>query len=85
MSTAVVTALWFTFTLGTLFALGVVVVDWFRQRRIRRITSELNRAEAELRAAMLLVANELGADAHEARKALIRVSYLASGRTPDES
>ena len=35
-------------------------------------------------ATILQLASELGADAHEARRALIRESYLTSGRVPDE-
>jgi enoyl reductase-like protein len=61
------------------------LVDWWRdrrQRRIARIEAELDRQQAELRATILHLANELGADAHEARKALIRESFLASGKVP---
>lgn len=61
------------------------LVDWWRdrrQRRIARIEAELDRQQAELRATILNLANQLGADAHEARKALIRESFLASGRVP---
>jgi hypothetical protein len=64
-----------------------VIVDWIaaaRQRKRARVERELNRTQAELRATILFLAGELGADAHEARKALIRESYLASGRTPFE-
>lgn len=65
---------------------GVVwLVDWWRdrrQRRIARIEAELDRQQAELRATILHLANQLGADAHEARKALIRESFLASGKVP---
>ncbi|MBX3100139.1 MAG: hypothetical protein KF761_11225 [Salinibacterium sp.] len=76
---------------GGLFSLtwyGVEqAVDWVRDRRQRRrraIERELDRQQAQLRATILRLATELGADAHEARKALIRESYLASGRTPTE-
>ncbi len=61
------------------------LVDWWRdrrQRRIARIEAELDRQQAELRATIPHLANQLGADAHEARKALIRESFLASGRVP---
>ncbi len=61
------------------------LVDWWRdrrQRRIARIEAELDRQQAELRATILHLANQLGADAHEARKALIRESFLASGKVP---
>ncbi len=65
---------------------GVVwLVDWWRdrrRRRIARIEAELDRQQAELRATILHLADQLGADAHEARKALIRESFLASGRVP---
>ncbi len=56
----------------------------WRQRKVRRIEAELDRAQAELRATILALASELGADAHEARKALIRESFLAAGRIPDQ-
>ncbi len=61
------------------------LVDWWRdrrRRRIARIEAELDRQQAELRATILHLADQLGADAHEARKALIRESFLASGRVP---
>ncbi len=63
------------------------IVDWvktLRERRLARIERELDRSQAELRTTILRLASELGADAHEARKALIRESYLASGRVPDQ-
>ena len=66
---------------------GEKVVDWFRSRRDRKraaIERELDRTQAELRGTILRLASELEMDAHEARKALIRESYLASGRTPDQ-
>jgi hypothetical protein len=43
-----------------------------------RIEAKLDRQQAELRATILNLASQLGADAHEARKALIRESFLAS-------
>lgn len=61
------------------------LVDWWRdrrRRRIARIEAELDRQQAELRATILHLADQLGADAHEARKALIRESFLASGKVP---
>jgi len=64
-----------------------LLADWVKSRRERRrraIEAELDRTEAELRATILGFALQLGADAHEARKALIRESYLASGRVPAE-
>lgn len=66
---------------------GVWLVDWIkslRERKRARIERELDRTQAELRATILRLASELGADAHEARKALIRESYLVSGKVPDE-
>ncbi len=53
-------------------------------RRMARIEAELDRKQDELRATVLHLAEALGADAHEARKALIRESFLSSGRIPDE-
>ena len=53
-----------------------------RPRRAARIEAELDRKQDELRATILSLAEALGADAHEARKALIRESYLASGKVP---
>lgn len=67
---------------------GEKLVDWLKTRRDRKraaIERELDRTQAELRATILKLASELGADAHEARKALIRESYLATGRTSDQS
>lgn len=54
-----------------------------RERRQAQIELELDRTQTELRASILRLASELNADAHETRKALIRESYLASGRAPD--
>lgn len=51
-------------------------------RRTARIEAELDRKQDELRATVLRLADALGADAHEARKALIRESYRASGTVP---
>jgi hypothetical protein len=53
-----------------------------RSREQARIEAELERNQAELRATILRLASTIGAEAHEARKALIRESYLASRRTP---
>ncbi|WP_448810387.1 hypothetical protein [Agromyces bauzanensis] len=58
-------------------------LEWIkarRDRRVDRVEAELDRKQDELRATILHLANALGAEAHEARKALIRESYLASGR-----
>lgn len=54
-------------------------------RRRARIEAELDRKQDELRATVLQLAEALGADAHEARKALIRESYRASGRAPSQA
>ena len=67
---------------------GEKFVGWIKTRRDRKraaIERELDRTQAELRATIFRLASELGADAHEARKALIRESYLATGRTSDQS
>lgn len=62
----------------------VYLFQRLRERRRTRVERELDRTQAELRATILRLASELGADAHEARKALIRESYLAAGRAPEE-
>ena len=49
-----------------------------RATKRSRIEAELDRTQAELRATILNLASQLGAEAHEARKALIRESFLAS-------
>lgn len=54
-----------------------------RQLRIARIETELDRTQDELRETVLKLAEALGTEAHDARKALIRESYLASGRAPE--
>ena len=67
---------------------GAPIVSWFRNRRDRRrarIEAELDRKQEELRGTILQLADALGMEAHEARKALIRESYLRSGRTPDST
>ena len=63
----------------------VAVRNSFGERRRARIEAELDRKQDELRRTVLQLADALGMDAHEARKALIRESFLASGRTPNES
>ena len=74
---------------GVLWLIGaglVWVVDWLsalRERKRARVERELDRKQAEIRATILTLAEHLNIDAHEARKALIRESYLASGRVPD--
>jgi hypothetical protein len=80
------------------FAIYIVVVlviafgrqpleDWLRRRQDRkrgRIEAELDRTQAELRQTILQLAAALNGDALEARKALIRESYLARGEVPKE-
>ncbi|PZU44018.1 MAG: hypothetical protein DI566_13135 [Microbacterium sp.] len=65
--------------------LVVAVRNSFGERRRARIEAELDRKQDELRRTVLQLADALGMEAHEARKALIRESFLASGRTPNES
>lgn len=54
-----------------------------RRTRQARIEAELDRKQDEMRATILQLATALSIDAHEARKALIRESFLASGRVSD--
>lgn len=64
---------------------GEWLVNWIirrRQARIARIEAELDRKQDELRATVLQLAGALGMEAHEARRALIRESYLATGKVP---
>lgn len=61
------------------------IVEWVRSRREERIADleeQLDRQQAQLRATILSLAEQLNADAHEARKALIRESFLARGEIP---
>ncbi len=53
-----------------------------REARIARIEAELDRTQEELRRTILQLADALGAEAHQARKALIHESFIASGRVP---
>lgn len=64
---------------------GQALMKWLqdrRQARLARFEAELDRKQAELRAATLRLADALGQEAHEARKALIRESFLARGELP---
>lgn len=61
------------------------VLESFGERRRARIEAELDQKQDELRRTILDLADALGMEAHEARKALIRESYRASGRTPSQS
>lgn len=65
--------------------LVVTVRNSFGERRRARIEAELDRKQEELRRTVLQLADALGMEAHEARKALIRESFLASRRKPNES
>lgn len=65
--------------------LVVTVHNSFGERRRARIEAELDRKQEELRRTVLQLADALGMEAHEARKALIRESFLASRRKPNES
>lgn len=60
------------------------VQDQFGARRRARLEAELDRKQDELRATILSLAEAIGMEAHEARKALIRESFLASGRVPKD-
>ena len=51
--------------------------------RRARIEAELDRKQEQLRRTVLNLADALGMEAHETRRALIRESYLASGKVPD--
>lgn len=70
-----------------LIGAGVMwIVDWLstlRERKRAKAERELDRKQAQVRATIFTIAEHLNMDAHEARKALIRESYLASGRLPD--
>lgn len=59
-----------------------VKIEQRRDAKRARIEAELDRTQAELRATILQLAAELGGDAHEARKAMIRESYLHRGEIP---
>ncbi|GAB3608367.1 hypothetical protein GCM10027414_04920 [Humibacter ginsengiterrae] len=61
------------------------LMDWLQQwrdARAARIEAELDRTQEQLRATMLQLAEALAQDAHQARRALIRESFLASGQMP---
>jgi uncharacterized protein YdiU (UPF0061 family) len=47
-------------------------------KRRARLEAELDRTQAQLRATILNLASQLGTDAHEARKTLIRESFIAA-------
>lgn len=94
MSLLVLFGVWLAIVLGACVVAAVIergvlapIEDWFRHRRDRkraRIETELDRTQAELRHTILQLASALNGDALEARKALIRESYLARGEVPKE-
>ena len=65
---------------------GERLMQWIirrRDARLARIDAELDHKQEELRRTILNLADALGMEGHEARKALIRESYRASGTVPD--
>lgn len=81
-------AMFITAIVGTFLFGAMALMDLRRSRRTRRVArieADLDRTQAELRQTILRLAEELGADAHEARKALIRESYLATGQVSDSA
>lgn len=54
-----------------------------RRARQAQMEADLDRKQDELRRSVLQLADALGMEAHEARRALIRESFLAPGRAPD--
>jgi len=73
---------------GLLFIWALeALCEWASRRRGRRVTTleaEFDKTQAELRAAALSLAEQLNGNAHEARKALIRESFLARGEIPKD-
>lgn len=66
---------------------GEWLVRYFLDRRARKraaLEAELDRKQEELRHTILRLSSAFNGDAHEARKALIRESFIASGRVPDD-
>ncbi len=69
---------------------GTRIVNQLHRRRAGRLRAErtavereLDRTQDELRRTILGLAEQLGANAHDARKALIRESFIASGKIPE--
>lgn len=60
------------------------VANFVDRERKARIEADLDRRAEELRRTILQLADALGVEAHEARKTLIRESFIASGKLPDE-
>lgn len=64
---------------------GKWLVNWLIRRQEARTAhtrAELDRTQDQLRRTILQLTDVLGVEAHEARRALIRESYLASRRAP---
>lgn len=55
-------------------------IDSVGQRRRARIEAELDQKQEELRRTILQLATAIRMESHEARRALIRESFLASGQ-----
>jgi sirohydrochlorin ferrochelatase len=60
-------------------------VSRLRSRKRARIEAELDRTSHELRATMYALAKELSDAGHDARKEMIRQSFLASGKVLPQS
>lgn len=78
------------YILAGLWKAGEWLVHLFREHRIARIRAvkrtteiELDRKQEELHRTILRLAEGLDMEAHEARKALIRDSFIASGHLPN--
>jgi ABC-type methionine transport system permease subunit len=66
---------------AALAAMAIAAADFITklvERRRERRQVEAKLIEAEMQRALITLASQLGAEAHEARKALIRESFLAS-------
>src|SRR3546814_12404603 len=71
------------YTVVGIYKGGEWVVKWILERRERQrlaIERELDRTQAELRGTILNLADALGMEAHEARKALIRSEERRVGK-----
>ena len=74
------------FIIVALIVQGVIELTAWVARKVRdrransrsRAEAELDRQQAQLRTTIFNLASQLGAEAHEARKALIRESFRAS-------
>ncbi|MFD6699420.1 MULTISPECIES: hypothetical protein [unclassified Microbacterium] len=66
---------------------GEWLMEWIPERRKQHrmaIEAELDRKQEELRATIFQLASALSMDAHDARRELVRTSYLATGTVPDD-